>query len=194
MSPTSPGHAYDASSIFTDSPQIRDCLDDESTRTFVVVIVMVLSRLNYCNAILAGLPDTTLSPLTRVLHAAARVVLRLQYRDHITPALRQLHWLPIPERIKFKLGLMMYNILHGNAPSYMRQMVSTCASIQRGRQLRSASDNSFAVRRTILIFGSRASSVAGPEAWNSLPTGIRFAESVRTFKKDLKTLLFKSVW
>ena len=59
--------------------------------------------------------------------------------------------------------------------------------------MRSASDNSFAVRRTRLRFGSRAFSVAGPEAWNSLPTGIRFAESVRTFKKDLKTLLFKSV-
>ncbi len=171
--------------------QIRDCLDDDSTRT--VVVALVLSRLDYCNAILAGLPDLTLSPLTRVLHAAARIVLKIGYRDHITPALRQLHWLPIQERIKFKLCLLMFNVVHGCSPSYLQDMVSSCATAQRGRQLRSASDNSFTVRRTRLRFGDRAFSVAGPMAWNSLPVYLRFAQSTRSFTKGLRTLLFNSV-
>jgi len=172
--------------------QIRECLDDDSTRT--VVVALILSRLDYCNAILAGLPDSTLAPLTRVLHAAARVVLRLGYRDPITPALRHLHWLPIQERVKFKLCLLMFNIVQGCSPSYLQDMVTSCAIKQRGRQqLRSASDNSFAVRRTKLRFGERAFSVAGPAAWNSLPVELRFAQTSHAFKKGLKTLLFKSI-
>ena len=69
-----------------------------------LVSALVLSRLDYCNAILVGLPQTTLSSLQRVLHAAARMVLNLRPCDHVTPALLELHWLPIAERIDFKLS------------------------------------------------------------------------------------------
>ena len=94
--------------------QIRSCLDEDSAKT--VAVTMVLSRLDYCNAILTGLPETTLQPLTRVLNTAARIVLKLDRRDHITQALRSLHWLPIRERIKFKLCLMMHNIVNERSP------------------------------------------------------------------------------
>src|SRR5258706_14907360 len=96
--------------------RIRSCLDEESAKT--VTVVLILFRLDYCNVILAGLPETTLLPFTRVLHTAARVVLHLRRTDHITQALRSLHWLPIRERIRFKLSLMMHNIVNGHSPSY----------------------------------------------------------------------------
>lgn len=153
-------------------------------------MAMVLSRIDYCNAILAGLPETTLSPLTRVLHTAARIVKKLSRRDHITPALRALHWLPIKDRIRFKLCLMMHNIVGNRCPSYLSDMVTPCSASQANRQLRSASNLSFAVRRTKLKFGERAFSVAGPTAWNGLPIDIRHSATTRTFKNKLKTLLF----
>ena len=68
-----------------------------------LVCALVLSRLDYCNVILAGLSASTLAPLQRVLRVAARVVLDLKPRDHISCALRELHWLPISELIVYKL-------------------------------------------------------------------------------------------
>jgi len=68
-----------------------------------LVVALVFSRLDYCNAVLAGLTATTLAPLQRVIHASARLVFGLRPRDHVTSALRALHWLPIAQRIKYKL-------------------------------------------------------------------------------------------
>jgi len=65
---------------------------------------MLLSRLDYCNSVLAGLPRCTTEPLQHVLNAAARLVLNLRPRDHVTPALQQLHWFPIEHRITYKLS------------------------------------------------------------------------------------------
>src|SRR5664279_3647928 len=142
--------------------QIRSCLNEDSAKT--VAVALVLSRIDYCNAILAGLPETTLQPLTRVLHTAARTVLKLSRKDHITPALQSLHWLPVKERIKFKLCLVMHNIVNNHSPSYLTDMVTACSELHGSRQLRSASNLAFAVRRTKLKFGERAFAVAGPSA------------------------------
>ena len=68
-----------------------------------LVSAFVLSRLDYCNAVLAGLPASTVAPFQRVLHAAARFVLNLRPRDHVSAALRELHWLPVAQRIDYKL-------------------------------------------------------------------------------------------
>src|SRR5664279_1084333 len=103
--------------------QIRSCLNEDSAKT--VAVALVRSRIDYCNAILAGLPETTLQPLTRVLHTAARTVLKLSRKDHITPALQSLHWLPVKERIKFKLSC---DAQHSQQPqpSYLTDMVTSC--------------------------------------------------------------------
>ena len=69
---------------------------------------LVLSRLDYCNALLGGLNNRQLDRLLRVQNSAARVVYRVRQRDHITPTLRTLHWLPIRMRISFKICTYMF--------------------------------------------------------------------------------------
>jgi hypothetical protein len=118
--------------------QICSCFDEDSAKT--VAVALALSRLDYCNVVLAGLPEATLLPFIRVLHTAARTVLNLNRSDHITQTLWSLHWLPIRERIRLKLCLMMNNIINNHSPSYMSDMVTPYSALQGNRQLRSASN------------------------------------------------------
>jgi len=97
--------------------QIRRLVGEEVTAQ--LVLAFILSRLDYCNALLAGLPRATIEPLQRVQNAVARLVVNLRLRDHVTPALKQLHWLPVASRIKFKLCLLMHLIHTGRAPQYL---------------------------------------------------------------------------
>ena len=90
-----------------------------------LVTALVLSRLDYCKALLAGLPNSTLAPLQRVLHAAARTVLDLKPRDRVTPALQELHWLPIAERIQYKLCLLCL----GHTPEYISDLLTPVADV-----------------------------------------------------------------
>jgi len=150
-----------------------------------------ISRLDYCNSVLSGLPSSTLQPLSSVLHtaallAAARLIKDLSPRDHITP---KLHWLPSHARIASKINLLMYYIHSGTSPSYMSSMVTPCPA-SRSRGLRSSSRVDFAVICTNLKFGNRALSVAGPRERNSQPVSVRQCTSVAKFKSKLKTQIF----
>jgi hypothetical protein len=79
--------------------------------TAQLVSTLIRSRLDYCNAVLTGLPALTLAPLQRVLNAAARLVLELRPRDHVSAALHELHWLPIRKSIDYKLSLLAHNMV-----------------------------------------------------------------------------------
>ena len=85
---------------------IRRCIDDETART--VACSMVSARLDYCNSILYGTSAGNLGKLQRVINTLARVVSGTRKRDHITPILVELHWLPIASRIRFKVALQTY--------------------------------------------------------------------------------------
>ena len=108
--------------------QIKSCLNEMCLQTLVQALV--ISRLDYCNSVLVNLPDSTLHPYTTILHSAARLAKGMKPRDHITPALRQLHWLPIKARITYKICLMMFNINSGSSPRYMSSLVTPCNQIQ----------------------------------------------------------------
>jgi hypothetical protein len=155
-----------------------------------LVSAFVLSRLDYCNALLAELPASTLAPLQRVMHAAARLVCDLLPRDHVTSALRSLHWLPVKQRIEFKLCLLVHQVINGRAPTYLKDLIEMTASVPGRASNRSASNNDLVTRRTRLKLGERAFSVAAPRIWNQLPKEIKAATDTVAFKRHLKTHLF----
>ena len=159
-----------------------------------LVSALILSRLDYCNVVLAGLPDKSLAPLQRVLNAAARLVLDLKPRDHLTTAFRELHWLPIRQRIEYKLCLMVHLAVGGRAPPYLSNNLTFVSQLPGRSSLRSAQSTDFYVPRTRLKIGERAYRVAAPRAWNRLPPTIRSVTSTKQFKSKLKTFLFSTAY
>jgi len=131
-------------------------------------VTLVITGIDYYNSILAGLPACTLAPLQRVQNAAARLVLNLDRRSHISPALQHLHWLPVKYRVTSKIAtLILYQILHNRCPSYLVDLVTYNVTDPQRRQLRSSTTRAAVVRRTRTEFGKRAFSVCGPDVWNS---------------------------
>ena len=155
-----------------------------------LVSAFILSRIDYCNAVLAGLPASTVAPLQRVMNAAARVVAGPGAPTHVSGILRELHWLPVTYRIRYKLCVLMFRVNEGTAPSYIADTTTPISMLPGHRRLRSAQTNEFDVPRTRTKFGDRAFSVAGPREWNSLPGLIRSITDYDSFKRAIKTHFF----
>ena len=158
--------------------EIRRLLGHDVTCT--VATALVLSRIDYCNAVLSGLPQSTIAPLQRVLNAAVRVVCDFRPLDHVT----KLHWLPIASRIEFKLCLLVYQALNGLALSYITDMLQPASTLDRQVALRSVDNNDLFVFCSRLRLGERAFRIAAPRAWNSLPSDVKNTDTVKTFKND----------
>jgi len=152
--------------------------------TAKLITAFVLSRLDHCNAVLAGLPAMTLVSLQRVLHAAARTVLDLKLGDHVTPTLRELHWLPITERIQYKLCLLVHKMFVGHAPDYIASLLTPASDIPSRSSLRSSCNCVLVVPRTSRKIGDRAFSVAAPRALNRLPTDLKLLRSTASFIQE----------
>ena len=163
--------------------------------TTTLVSAFVFNRVDYCNAILAGLPKTTIAPLQSAQNAAARLVPQLGPRDHISNALCHMHWLPVHQRITYKLCLLMHLVHNDWAPAYMADSVTATANISRRTRLRSASSLRYEQPRTRLKLGERCFAFAGPAAWNSLPLYIKNnptqTPSNGTSKIFIQTILFQ---
>jgi len=113
-----------------------------------LVSSLVLSRLDFGNSILVGMP-ALLQRLQSVMNAAARLIFPSSKFDHVTPVLRQLHWLKVRERIDFRLAaVLVYKCLHGLAPPYLIDELCRPADLEARQRLRSASSSSLIVRRT----------------------------------------------
>jgi len=157
-----------------------------------VVCALVLSRLDYCNSVLAGLPASTLAPLQRVLLAAARLVNDLKTSDHVTSTLVDLHWLPIKQLVDYELCCHVHNVSIGRALAYLSDMVTACADVPSFSRLRTSSSGDYVIPRTRLKLGERAFAVSAPLAWNNLPRELKKTKRTTTFKRLLKTFLFES--
>ena len=156
-----------------------------------LVQALVVNRIDYCNSMLVGLPTRLLDRLQAVLNSAARLICSARRNDHITPILRELHWLRIPERITFKICTLTYRCLEGSAPPYLSELLQRTTAVAARRRLRSASTAEFigpVSRRSTL--GDRSFSVADPRALNSLPAHIRNSPSLPVFRRELKAFLF----
>jgi hypothetical protein len=97
--------------------QIRKYLTVDSTRT--LINSLVTSKLDYCNLLLYGSPKYVLNKLQNVQNTAARVITRTLQNCHITPVLKELHWLPVHIRVEYKLLTYVFKALHGQALTYM---------------------------------------------------------------------------
>jgi len=110
-----------------------------------LVVALVLSRLDYGNATLVGLPANLLNRLQSVLNAAARSVAGLRRSDHITDTLASFHWLRAPECIKFKLAVIVYRVIHGTAPRYLSDLLHRVSDITSRRRLRSSTSSELVI-------------------------------------------------
>ena len=154
-----------------------------------LIHAFVTSRLDSCNSILYGLPEYSISKLQRIQNTAARLVSKTKKSDHITSVLVALHWLPIKNRIVFKILLITFKALNGLAPNYICELLH---QYQLTRSLGSSTRNLLSVPRThTTTYGDRAFSVSAPKLWNSLPIEISLSTSLNSFKTSLKTFLFK---
>ena len=102
---------------------IRHLIDRDTTK--ILMQVLVLSRLDYCNSTFIGCTQYNLSKLQRVQNMAGRVIFKLWKHDHITLHLSNLHWLKVAERIDFKVAVLVFKCLRGMAPSYLQQLITT---------------------------------------------------------------------
>ena len=175
---------------------IRKNLDKFTANS--VACSIIGSRLDYCNAILAGVSEHSISRLQRVQNSAARVVLNVGRRSSATSSLRELHWLPVSHRIDFKVSLLTFKALRSNEPSYLRSMLVTHVPLT---STRSSTVHSLVQPFCDTAFASRAFNVFAPRLWNKLPSALRYAVipnsqslSVNSFKRSLKTLHFKSAF
>jgi len=134
--------------------------------------IVLLLYLDYCNALFSGVTDTLLRRLQSVQNAAARLVTGTRRRDHITPVLRQLHWLSVRQRVDFKTVVLVYKALHDSTAACL---VNDCQLVSHAgrRRLRLTDIDTCSVPRTNTLFGDRSFTVGGPRLWNSLPARIR---------------------
>ena len=135
-----------------------------------------------------GLPDYLLAKLQRVQNAAARLLCRIGKYDHISATLKSLHWLPVKQRIEFKISVLVYKCLNGVAPQYLSKLLQFYS---KDRVLRSTDDRTLLETPQVRTkFGERAFCYYAPKVWNSLPKDIRSCKSIDTFKQKVKTHLF----
>ena len=166
--------------------QIKKYLTKNVTES--LIHSFITSNLDYCNSLLVNLPKKQISKLQKVQNAAARLITNSSRFTHITPILRDLHWLPVNERVTYKILILVFKCLHGMAPSYLSSKIS---SYEPRRPLRSQNKNLLVIPEVDNNYGKRSFYFAGPSMWNSLPESLRSLDSLSAFKSRLKAHLFR---
>ena len=162
-------------------------LTSESTKT--LVHACVTCRLDNCNSLLLGSPKYMIQKLQCVQNCAARLVAGRPRAAHICPVLKELHRLPVEQRISFKVLILTFKALKNLAPPYLRQLI---VPYNPTRNLRSAGKHLLEVPNVRLkSYGNRAFSVAAPKRWNEIPLDIKLSRSVDVFKSRLNTYVFR---
>ena len=174
----------------------------EDVKTLLVNQI-ILSKIDYNNALLAGLPNSSIKGLQMVVNSAIRFIYGLRWRDHITPHIIKSHILPVKYRIDFKISLIVYNCLAGFAPKYVQDLLkwnvptrNTMVANESLSQIPRATQDSFLLVIPIDFgcktrYRSRTFSHYAPRCWNKLPFHLRACQNRDTFKTGLKTFLFK---
>ena len=165
--------------------RIRKYLTTDATKS--LIHAYVTSRLDYSNSLLLGITQQQMQKLVRVQNYAAKIVCKAKYRDHATPLLKSLHWLPVHHRINFKVLVHTFNSVNGTDPSYLCELVTKYVP---SRTLRSINQHNLVEYKHCNRYGERCFYIATPKLWRTLPYSIKTAENITVFKKLLKTFLF----
>jgi len=150
---------------------------------------MIAGRLDYCNAVLYGSSSMNIDKLQRVQNTLARVVSKTHRRDHITPVLADLHWLPVSYRIEYKIALLTYKAPTIQQPQYLSELIRL---YETPRQLRPRGANILQYSSAVLNFSRSAFCHASFTIWNNLPKTVisDITVSTDTFKSRFKTALY----
>ena len=169
---------------------IRDMLTREATEK--LMHAFITSRLDNCNSLLINVPASIIQKLQRVQNTAARIVMRKNKRDSISAILKQLHWLPVKERITFKVLCITYKCMSGRAPLYLSELLK---SYTPPRGLRSQNQHYLCQPSSrTKSYGDRSFAVTAPRWWNELPLVLRHCDNYDSFKRHLKTYLFSKAF
>ena len=155
-----------------------------------LVVSLCLSHLDYSNSTLYGVPKSVIQQMQNIQNYAAELVLvRSKYSSN-KEALAELHWLPIKSRIKFKILVLVFKCLRGEAPEYSINLLVRCTAWTHNLRFSNSIDRLVIPRRVGQTFTARSFSVAGLTVWNKLPNYIKDSNSLDIFKKNLKKFLF----
>jgi len=152
-----------------------------------VVIVQAFITCHLDNNLFSAITDSVFRRLESVQNAVARLITGTGRCDHITPLLREFHWLPVRQRVEFKLAALVYKSLHGLTAPYLTNDCQLVANSGR-RRLRSA-ESTQPVVRTNNRLSDRSFTVAGPRFWNTLPAELRRPD-IELVRRLLKRHLF----
>ena len=171
--------------------RIRKYLSKDSTEK--VIHAFVTSRLDNCNSLLYGLPACTIATLQQLQNAEARTIMQVPKFCHISPILSSLHWLPVKYRIDFKIILTTFKAIHGLGPKYLSELLH----FKHNSNYSLRSNNMFLLSppkcKTLFTLGGRAATAA-PRLWNTLLETIRNTHDLISFKRLVKTFLFKQAY
>ena len=168
---------------------VRRGLTFESAK--MIALGLVTSRLDYCNSLLYGTSKANIGRLQHVQSDLARVVLQAAWNASSKPLLKQLHWLPVQQRIIFKIALVTFNVQTFEQPSYLHSLLDNYTP---SRNLRSEGQHLLCIPFRKSAAARRSFCFAAPTIWNSLKSSTRDATSIGTFKTRLKTELFNSAF
>ena len=136
-----------------------------------------------------GIEKSLLKKLQRVQNVAAQIVTRKSSSEN----LKVLHWLPVKQRIHYKIALLVFKCLNDMGPSYLKDLLKPY-SPTTSYELRSLEASPLDEPDIRLEYGRRAFSYSGPKIWNLLPAELKSDISLNSFKSGLKTMLFKQAF
>ena len=138
--------------------------------------------------VLYGLPKFLIEKLQRVQNFSAQLFSGSYKYDHITPVLKSLHWLPVEQRIWYKIAVLGFKCVYGSAPSYLQNLVELYTPRQTLR--RSNDKLTLSIPKVRTLYGERSFRYHCAVEWNTLQYDIRSCESLDSFKAKLKTFFF----
>ena len=174
--------------VYVDLKRLRNIRHLISHEVLVLLVnSVVLSKLDYCNCLLANATKSALRPLQIAQNDAARLVFGRSRHSSATDLLKQLHWLPIEQRIKYKVCTHVFKSLHSQSPGYVTSLLNRHIP---SRNLRSQNQHFLVKPKTHRKIGEQSFAFSGPLFWNGLPGRLRESDNLQKFKSDLKTFLF----